>query len=140
MTAPAPQPEYVSVNWHGETLEIDQDKEGFITISHPPFETIFNAEEGEEIKQFITKYRPAHSPTDKKILEELEWTKEHERILMQRIIQMEKEIATIRNATLDEVIKKLDYRFNDTQLGRNVIKTVIEIVESLHTQPKGPKP
>ena len=116
MTPTSPQKEYTPVVWHGKCLHIDQDKEGFITISHPPFETIFNAEEGEEIKQFITKYRPAPSPTDKKILEELEWTKEHESILMQRIIQMEKEIATIRNATLDHISKQLQKKtyFNGT--------------------------
>jgi len=51
--------EYEPVDWHGAYLHIDQDKEGFITISRPPFETVFNAEEGEEIKQFIEKYRPS---------------------------------------------------------------------------------
>jgi hypothetical protein len=58
-----PQKEYESVNWHGENLEIDQDKKGFITISRPPFETVFNPAEGEEISQFIHEYRSRTAPS-----------------------------------------------------------------------------
>ena len=56
-----PQRKYEAVDWHGENLRIDQDENGYVTISRPPFETVFNPCEMEEISQFINGYCASHS-------------------------------------------------------------------------------
>lgn len=65
------QKEYEPVDWHGEHLRIDQDKKGYVSISHPPFETCFNPEEMREIAQFINEYCPVSAKSDA-VLDELQ--------------------------------------------------------------------
>ena len=45
------------IDWHGPNLHIEQDEKGFLTISRPPFETVFNNDEVNEIAQFMRQYR-----------------------------------------------------------------------------------
>jgi hypothetical protein len=60
MTSPnSNSPSHVVVDWHGPNLRIQQDEKGFLTISRPPFETIFNNDEVQEITQFMRQYRGA---------------------------------------------------------------------------------
>jgi len=64
MTTPTHEQEYAAVDWHGECLHFDQDAQGIVTISRPPFETVFNDQEMIEITQFINEYRSRpHTPT-----------------------------------------------------------------------------
>lgn len=69
----------------------------------------------------LIRSRPASSSTQE-ICETCEW--------MIRADEREKHDAAIRNATLDEVMQKLDHRFNDTDHGRRVIETCKEVIKS----------
>ncbi len=87
---PHPQREYEPVDWHGEHLHIDQDKNGRVTVSHPPFETHFDAEEMREISQFINKYCASHSSakSESAVLDDrmIAWIREGDRGISSEVI------------------------------------------------------